>query len=291
MLLDTRALHPDFGVEVRNLELRVPLDEALRDALITALETSAVVLLRGQSLDQDQQVALAKQFGPLDKGFKKASRAPSRFKYDELLDISNVNADDRIASPDQQKIIGNIANQLWHSDSSFQHPATAYSMLYAVVLPQSQSVTEYVDCRLAFETLPLEEQAALESLVAKHHALFSRLQLGDINYTEEQRSAIEPAEWPVVKKQKSTGRSSLFIGAHAHEIIGMSVPEGRMLLLDLLEHATHPGKIYRHRWQVGDFLMWDNRTTLHRGRRWDLRQRRELRRTTVLETELTTCLR
>jgi len=282
MKLELSGLHPDFGAEVLRIDLATPLDDVLRNAIEGALEVHGVLLFRGQSLNQDQQISMAKCFGRLDSGFKKVSKAPNRFNYDELLDISNVNDDGSIAAHDQQKIIGNVANQLWHSDSSFQTPATSYSMLQAIVLPESGSVTEFVDCRVAYESLPADQQLALEGLVARHHALHSRCMLGDDNYSDEQVAAVPPAEWPILKKQQSTGRTSLFIGAHAKAIIGMTVPEGRMLLMDLLEQATHPDRVYRHEWRTGDLVMWDNRTTLHRGRRWNISERRELRRTTVL---------
>ena len=282
VILDLSKLHQEFGAEVRGVDLAAPLGNALRNAIDNALETRAVLLFRGQSLDQDSQIAMARRFGTLDTGFKKASRSPGRFRYEELLDISNVGANGAVAEPSHPKIVGNIANQLWHSDSSFQAPATSYSMLFAKVLPPSGSVTEYVDCRIAHEALPADRKAELEDLVAQHHALHSRFLLGDDDYDDEQRRAIPPAQWPIVREQPSTGRRTLFIGAHAQSVNGMTVPEGRMLLMDLLEHATHPDRIYRHEWQEGDLVMWDNRTTLHRGRRWNLSERRELRRTTVL---------
>ena len=282
MKLELTDLHPDFGAEVLGIDLAAPLDDVLRNAIENELEIRGVLLFRGQSLNQDQQISMAKRFGRLDSGFKKVSKAQSRFNYAELLDISNVRDDGSIATRDHQKIVGNIANQLWHSDSSFQTPATSYSMLQAIVLPQSGSVTEFVDCRIAYETLPADQQRVLEGLVAKHHALHSRRMLGDDKYSDEQVAAIPPAEWPLLKKQQCTGRTSLFIGAHAQAIIGMTVPEGRMLLMDLMEHATQPDKVYRHEWRTGDLVMWDNRTTLHRGRRWRVSERRELRRTTVL---------
>ena len=282
MILEHTDLHPDFGAEIPGIDLATPLDEILRNAIRNALEVKGVLLFRGQSLNQDQQISMARCFGRLDSGFKKVSKAPNRFEYEELLDISNVNDDGSVAAGNHQKIVGNIANQLWHSDSSFQTPATSYSMLQAIVLPASGSVTEFVDCRVAYETLPADQQRTLEGLVARHHALHSRRMLGDDNYSDKQVAAIPPAEWPLLKKQRSTGRTSLFIGAHAQAINGMTVPEARMLLMDLLEHATHPDKVYRHEWRTGDLVMWDNRTTLHRGRRWNISERRELRRTTVL---------
>ena len=105
--------------------------------------------------------------------------------------------------------------------------------------------------------------------------------LGDDAYTDEQKKAIPPAVWPLAQTHRSSGRKLLFVGVHATHILGWPVAEGRMYLSDLLEHATRREFVYEHRWRVGDLVMWDNRATLHRGRRFDIAERRELRRTTT----------
>ena len=282
MGLNFENLHPDFGARCGGAELAGEISDDLRDEIASAIEQFGVVYFPGQNLDQDSQIALARRFGELDRGFNKVSKAPSRFKHAELLDMSNVGADGEITSRDHKKIVGNIANQLWHSDSSFQKPGSAFSLLYAVTLPSHGGETEFADCRVAYETLSDETKEMLDGLVARHDALHSRMQLGDDQYTPEQRAAMPAVEWPVVREQTATGRASLFIGAHVCEIVGMTLPEGRMLLMDLLEHATTPERVYRHHWRLGDLVIWDNRITLHRGRKFDYAERRELRRTTTL---------
>src|SRR6218665_3656621 len=107
--------------------------------------------------------------------------------------------------------------------------------------------------------------------------------LGDTNYTAEQRAAIPPAHWPLVQTDPRSGRKILFVGIHACEIPGMTISEGRMLLMDLLEHATQREFVYPHHWQIGDLVMWDNTATLHRGRWFDFAERRELPRATTEE--------
>ena len=283
MNLRTKKLHPAFGAEIFDLDLRQPLGDDLKNAIEQAAIEHGLLLFRNQPLSEGEQVAFSRSFGDLDIGFKKASKSPTRFQYEELLDMSNVSPDNQIVPRDHQKIVGNIANQLWHSDSSFQKPASSFSFLLGIVIPPSGGDTEFVDTRVAYEALSDREQADLEGLEARHHPLYSRLQLGDDRYSEEQQNAIKPVVWPIVRAQPETGRRCLFIGAHAHEVLGMTVPEGRMLLQDLLEHTTHPDRVYRHQWQVGDLIIWDNRTTLHRGRRFNFDERRELRRTTVLD--------
>lgn len=290
MSLSFRPLHPDFGAEASGLDLTQPLTPAQVQAVDEGMNTHGILLFRGQPLTPDQQMAFTMQFGPLDLGFKRVRNVPGqrpahRFAYDEIADISNVEADGSVARRESRKIVGNIANQLWHADSSFQRPRAKYSMLHAVVLPSWGGNTEYVDLRNAWDRLEPAMQARLRPLVAEHFALHSRFLLGDTDYTPEQIAAIPPAKWPLVQRHSGSGREHLYIGAHARAIDGMTVAEARMLLADLLEHATHPDHVYRHAWQVGDLLIWDNRCTLHRGRAYDLAERRELRRTTTMDVE------
>jgi alpha-ketoglutarate-dependent 2,4-dichlorophenoxyacetate dioxygenase len=282
-MLKVEPLHPRFGGLVSNADLQQPLDAAARDEIIALMDQYAVLVFPEQFLDQDQQINFTQSFGDLDKGFKRVSRAPTRFKYDELLDMSNVAPDGTIVDRAHKKIVGNIANQLWHTDSSFQQPSAKYSVLTAVVITPSGGETEFVDSRVAYDRLPEEMKATLDGLVAEHDSLHSRIGLGDSNYDKNQLAVFPPVKWPIVREQKETGRKYLYIGAHAREIDRLTTAEARMLLMDLLEIATHPDLVYRHNWKVGDVVMWDNQTSLHRGRRFDLSARRELRRTTTLD--------
>jgi alpha-ketoglutarate-dependent 2,4-dichlorophenoxyacetate dioxygenase len=248
------------------------------------MDTHAVLVWRNQPLTQDQQIAFARSLGPLDLGLRKLKGGPHRFDYAELADISNVKVDGEVAGRDHAKIVGNVANQLWHSDSSFQQPRAKYSMLSAVTVPGFGGETEFADLRMAYDGLPDWRKRQIEELRAVHYALHSRFLLGDTNYTEEQRNSIPPAVWPLVQADPRSGRKILFVGIHACEVKGMTVAEGRMLLLDLLEHATQREFVYQHHWQVGDLVMWDNTATVHRGRWFDFGERRELRRATTEET-------
>jgi len=280
--LQLEPLSP-FAAEAGGIDLTRPLSPDQVHAIEAAMDEHAVLVWRGQPLDPDQQIAFAKSFGPLDLGLRKVKGGPHRFKHAELADISNVKADGGIADREHAKIVGNVANQLWHSDSSFQKPRAKYSMLSAVTVPSFGGETEFADLRMAHDALPDWRRKQVEGLVAVHYALHSRFLLGDTNYTDEQRNAIPPAHWPLVQTDPRTGRKILFVGVHACDVVGMTIAEGRMLLMDLLEHATQREFVYRHHWQVGDLVMWDNTATLHRGRWYDLAERRELRRATTEE--------
>jgi alpha-ketoglutarate-dependent 2,4-dichlorophenoxyacetate dioxygenase len=281
-----KPLHP-FAAEVTGIDLSQPLDAASVRAIEMAMDRHAVLVFRQQPMTQDQQIAFAKSFGPLDLGLRKLKGGPHRFDYAELADISNVKVDGEVADRQHAKIVGNVANQLWHSDSSFQHPRAKYSMLSAVIIPGFGGDTEFADLRMAYDALPQWRKDQIEGLQAEHYALHSRFMLGDTNYTEEQKNTIPTAVWPLVQTDPRSGRKILFVGIHACKIQGMTLPEGRMLIMDLLEHATQREFVYRHQWQVGDLVMWDNTSTVHRGRYFDFDERRELRRATTEEVTAT----
>lgn len=283
MTLQLRPLRPDFAALATGVDLARPLDAGTVAAIHAALGRHAVLVFRDQPLEQAEQVAMARQFGPLDPGLKKLQKQPERLREFELIDISNLDAAGRPMDRDSRKVVGSIANRFWHSDSSFQSVVATYSMLSAVVLPSWGGETEFADLRAAWDALPAGLQREIEGLEAEHDALHSRGLLGDTHYTAEQRAVLPPVVWPLVRTHPGSGRRLLFCGIHAHRILGQSLAEGRMLLQDLLEHATRPAFVYRHEWQVGDLVMWDNRSTLHRGRRYDLSEPRELRRTTNVD--------
>jgi alpha-ketoglutarate-dependent 2,4-dichlorophenoxyacetate dioxygenase len=282
--MQIRQIHPLFVGEVAGVDLRrAPSAETVAQ-IDRAMDQYAVLVFRGQPLTQDEQIAFSSAFGHLDIGLAKLSKTKGRLDYPELIDISNVMRDGAIAPSGDKRIAGALANQLWHSDSSFQYVPGKYSMLSAMVVPERTVLgagdTEYADMRAAYDALSPAMQEVIEPLVAEHYALYSRMWLGDEDWTPEQKAGMPPVRWRVVRTQPY-GRKSLFIGSHANRIVGWPVPEGRMFLLDLLEHATQRQFVYRHEWQVGDLVIWDNRATLHRGRPYDMRLRRELRRTTT----------
>jgi alpha-ketoglutarate-dependent 2,4-dichlorophenoxyacetate dioxygenase len=284
MALELRPLHPLFAAEVSGLDMRRPLTPEQVTEVVAAMDRYAVLVFRDQAMEQEEQVAMAGQFGPLNPGLKQIGRQMERMRDRALIDISNLDAEGRPMTSDTKKMISQIANQLWHSDSSFQSPAVSYSMLNAVRLPPWGGETEFADLRAAWDALPERLKDMVRGKEAEHYALHSRITLlGDDGYTEEQLKALPAVVWPLVRVHPGSGRTALFCGVHARRILGMPLAEGRMLLMDLLEHATRPEFVYRHEWRVGDLVFWDNRCTLHRGRRYDMAAPRELRRTTCDE--------
>ena len=284
MVLMLKPLHPVFVAEACGLDLTQPISREEACAINAAMNEYGVLVWRGQPLTAQQQIDFTAAFGPLDIGLKRVFKRPERLEDDRLIDISNVTMDGGVQDRNSPKNLSNFANQLWHSDSSFMDPRGAYSLLHAIALPSWGGETEFADLRDAYDTLDARTREIVADLRAEHFALHTRILLGDDAYTDEQLAMMPPAVWPLVDTHPGSGRKVLFVGVHARQIIGMSTAESRLLLSDLIEHATQKERVYTHTWQVGDLVMWDNRSTLHRGRRFDLNERRELRRSTVNDT-------
>jgi alpha-ketoglutarate-dependent 2,4-dichlorophenoxyacetate dioxygenase len=290
MALSIRPLQPFCG-EVGGVDLRVPLERSDIAAIHAGMNRHAVLIFHDQSLTPEQQRTMTLQSGQLELGFARVvarhrtGGAAVRTGYEEVADMSNLDAEGQLVARTHSKIVGNIANQLWHSDSSFQKPSARYSLLYGVRIPSWGGETEFCDLRAAYDGLAERTKARLEGLEAEHWALHSRILLGDDAYSEEVRSIFPPVNWPIVRTHARSGRKLLYIGAHARGVVGMTIAEGRMLLMDLLEHATQREYVYRHSWKSGDLVIWDNRAVLHRGRKWDLNEPRELRRTTTADVD------
>ena len=281
MSLLLKPLHKIFAAQASGIDLTQPLSNTDLKAINAAMNEHAVLVFRGQPLTAQQHLNFSKSFGPLDIGLKRVFKRPERLEDERLIDISNVDAQGQVAKRDSPKNLSNFANQLWHSDSSFMNPRAAYSMLHCVIKPTWGGNTEFADLRHAYDTLDERTREEIKDLKAEHFALHTRILLGDDAYTDDQKKEIPPAIWPLADTHSGSGRKLLYVGVHAHQITGWPTAESRMYLQDLLEHATQRDNVYVHEWEPGDLVIWDNRSTVHRGRRFDIAERRELRRTTI----------
>jgi alpha-ketoglutarate-dependent 2,4-dichlorophenoxyacetate dioxygenase len=178
-----------------------------------------------------------------------------------------------------------LGNRLWHTDASFQDPPGRYSMLSARVIPPAGADTEFADMRGAYDALEPQTKASIEGLHVHHSIAYSRQTLG-FEFSREEEEKLQGAVHPLVRINPRTGRRSLYLASHASRIVEWPVPEGRLLLRDLIEHATQPQFVYRHVWRPADLVIWDNRASMHRARPFDdAKDRRELRRVTTLDIE------
>ena len=273
----------DFVAEVSGIDLAQPLGPADRDAIQAAIDRYAVLVFRGQALTDEQQLAFSRHFGPIHSSAQRARHQgiKHRLAIPEIADISNLDGDSNVLAVDSKRRLDWLANRLWHTDASFRMPGGALSLLYAHVVPDEGGDTEFADMRAAWDALPEATRAQVEPMMAEHSIWHSRGQLAVTRYTDEERATLPPVQHPVVRRHPATGRKSLYLAAHASHIVGLPVADGRLLLLDLVEHATQPRFVHSHRWQAGDLVVWDNRCTMHRARPFDTTRVRDLRRVTT----------
>jgi alpha-ketoglutarate-dependent 2,4-dichlorophenoxyacetate dioxygenase len=286
MTLTFTPLHQLFAAEVSAVDLRALHDRATLEQIRAGMDQYAVLVFRNQQFRDDEQIAFAERFdGTLHARTSTAVLQPNRFGNEALSDISNVGADGQILPPNDRRRVSSLANRLWHTDASFVDPPGRYSMLSARVIPPVSADTEFADMRGAYDALDENTKATIEGLQVHHSIAYSREVLG-FEFAPAEKERLKGAVQPLVRTM-ANGRRGLYLASHAANIIGWQVPEGRLLLRDLTEHATKPQFVFRHIWRDDDFVIWDNRTTMHRARPFDdVKYRRELRRTTTLDLPL-----
>jgi alpha-ketoglutarate-dependent 2,4-dichlorophenoxyacetate dioxygenase len=287
MHLNVRSLHPSFVGEAWGVDLRRVDDRETLDAIRAGMDRFAVLVFRELPFTDPEQLAFARRFdGELHANTGSAALGPNRFGNEALTDISNLDEDGQLLKSDDRRRMYALGNRLWHTDASFQDPPGRYSMLSARVVPPVRADTEFADMRAAYDALDADTKARIEGLRAHHSIAHSRQTLG-FEFSEKELDKLRGAVHPLVRTNPRTGRPALYLASHASRIIDWPLPEGRLLLRELIEHATLPQFVYCHIWRDGDLVIWDNLATMHRARAFDDgKYRRELRRVTTLDVPL-----
>jgi alpha-ketoglutarate-dependent 2,4-dichlorophenoxyacetate dioxygenase len=272
-----------FAGQVFGVDCAAPLTGADVASIDAAMDQHAVLIFRDQPLNDEQQLTFTRRFGQLER-----YETPGHIRKREeerlaggIADFSNLTRDGSVMSPEDRVWLFKLGDRLWHSDSSFRPVPAKYSLLSGRTIPSRGGDTEFADMRAAYDALDEETKAEIEDLVCEHSLIHSRETIGFADITPEEREHFRPVRHPLVRTDRRTGRKSLFLSAHAGAILGWTIPEARMFLRDLTEHATQPQFVYRHHWRPGDLVMWDNRTTMHRARRFQRSEVRDVRRTTL----------
>jgi len=279
-----RPLHPTFVGEVVGLDVGRTLDGEIVQAVARAIDRYAVLVFHDQDLDDERQMAFARNFGELEVPRSGRADVARRLRA-EISDISNLDAENRLRGRDDPRRFDQLGNRLWHTDGSFRRVPAALSMLYAHQVPGESPLgagdTEFADMRAAYDALPATLKTEIADLVALHDIGWSRAQLGFTELLFGEKDVLPPVPQRLVRRHPGSGRKCLYLAAHASEISGWPLPDGRLLLRDLMEHATRREFVYSHRWRRGDLVIWDNRCTMHRGRHFDETKVRDLRRVTT----------
>jgi alpha-ketoglutarate-dependent 2,4-dichlorophenoxyacetate dioxygenase len=282
--LTLTPVHPLFGARATGIDLRKPLGPGEKSQVKAAMDRYAVVVFPGQLMSDEEHAAFAEQFGTIEDTPTLVDQARRRLSNMRINDISNLGPDGKIWAPDDRRRMYNLGNLLWHSDSSFKPTPAYWSMLQAKTIPPHGGETEYVDTRVAWDHLPDALKAQARDLVALHSLIFSRAQLGFDAFSPEEIKRCTPVRQRLVRLHPESGRLALYLSAHIGEIEGWPRPEAMALIRELTEFATQRQFVYQHRWSVGDLVIWDNRCTMHRGRRYDDKAYpRDMRRVTLAD--------
>ncbi|MEL6985460.1 MAG: TauD/TfdA family dioxygenase [Actinomycetota bacterium] len=257
-----------------------PIDATAVAALGQALVDHSVLVFRGAAISPADLVALGRAFGQLEILPEPEKRHPD---HPEIFNLTNVRPDGDVVERDEPQAVFLRGTERWHTDSSFRAVPSLCTMLYAVEVPDSGGETEFADMYRAFDELPGDLRVEVTDRRLIHSYAYSRANNpGELEpMSDEELAQFPPVSHPLVR-QHPDGRCSLYLGGHVAAMDGVDDPEGRERIDAVLAHATQERFVYQHRWQANDLVVWDNRSTLHRLRPYDIAGTpRVMRRITV----------
>ncbi len=248
-----------LGAELRGIDASVPLTDDQRARIIAALDAHGVVVLRKQQLTPRQQVALCQKLGKMRVSFMNDLSVPG---VPELTVVSNI--------VENGKPIGLVdAGALWHCDGSYLPNPDLYTVLYALEIPQRDGQTLgdtlFLSTCAAYDALPDALRKALDDAEAVHSLTHHIQKKLDNNFKAPPVKDPKPdVVHPAVRVHPNSGRRCLYLTeGHTKELVGFSPEQSAAILKQVAEHVKQPQFVYRHRWQEGDLLIWDNCSTQH----------------------------
>jgi alpha-ketoglutarate-dependent 2,4-dichlorophenoxyacetate dioxygenase len=281
MSLTIKPILPKFGAEISGVDITKPLDDETKQAVLDAQAKWGVTVYRNTGLTDETHIAFSRIFGHIELAPSAPGRK-GRFNHRELFDAGNIDVEGNIIDNEMIRL-HKKGDRLWHTDSSFMELRSAYSLLLCHEAPPADGATWFADMRTAYEDLPQSMKDRIEHLQARHSLWWSRKAAG-YPFTDEDIEARGHVVHPLVHVHKPSGRKTLYIGAHAHDIVGMPSEEGQALIKELIEFATQPQYVFNVTYKVGDMTIWDNLCTMHHGGEFeDTKYRRDMRRTTIRE--------
>ncbi len=279
MSVEFRPLNETIGAEVLGVDLSRPMSDETFERIHQTWLDRTILLFRGQTMSVEEHIAFSRRFGVLEIHTLPQYTLP---EHSETFVVSNVTKDGRpIGAPK--------SGRHWHSDSQYLKRPSAGSLLHAKEAPPEGGDTLFTNLFAAYDALPEETRRKIEGLKVLH----SRIKAWSISYpdrapmTEAERAKVPDVIHPLVRTHPETGRKALWVGGNvAWQIVGMPEEEGRALIRELREFAIQSRFVYRHKWSVGDAILWDNRSTMHCATSFDEEKyRRVMYRTTVVGDE------
>ena len=291
MNVETRTEYPNFVGFVYGVDLKKDLDIKIVKEIDNAINKLSVLVFKDQNIDDSEQVRFTKYFGEIEASGSKSNitKAKDRRLSTDLADVSNLDKNNKPFTKDDPRRIFNLGNRLWHTDSSFKEIPAKYSLLSARNVSKEGGNTEFADMRSAYDNLESKIKIKIDTMICEHSLIYSRQRLGfDMvkELSSEEIKNFTPVEQPLVRKNKVTNRKTIFLSSHIGKIKNWIRPDSMCFIDDLIEYATQLKFKYIHEWSKNDLIIWDNRQTMHRARAYDdLKENRDMRRTTVLGEE------
>jgi len=269
--LDLEPLHAEFGARIGGMDLSRPLDDAVFAGIDLALNRYSLLLFERQNMDDDSHLEFSRRFGPLEE------EHVSYYSRGEITYIGLVGNVDAEGRRDSTRGINSArGNEMWHSDSSFREIPAKYSILCAYQVPDEGGETEFASARSGYARLDDATRAQVDGRIGIHDYIYSRTKVSEDAVNLGQRTYMHPVRQRLVRQNPVTGDKNLFVGSHVKQIEGMPEQKAKPLIKNLIDEVTRAESVYRHRWRVGDVVVWDNRCLLHRGSGYD--ENRYLRR-------------
>lgn len=276
-MTEFQSLHPLFAAEAHGVDLTAPLEDGAFTEIEAAFIEHSVLVFPDQRINDETQISFSRRFGELE-----TTKVGTNGAGSNLIVLSNMDSDGNVVPATDRQVLNNRANRFWHADSSFKAVPARASMLSARIIPSNGGDTEFISMRAVYQALPESLKAAIEGKVVIHDYAYSRSKIDPDLVTDEERAAVPPVRQTMVIDHGPALGKSLYLGAHAARVEGMSEDEGRALIDDLMEFATQDCFIYTHRWRPHDLLLWDNRAVIHRATPFEgATERRLMVRTTI----------
>ncbi len=264
-------LHPMFGVEVHDVDLRDVTPQHGYPAIREAFETHSLLLFRAQQLDDEAHLRFGALWGPIE------DRSMGRNGPQPRMDnVSNLRADNTVAPADDLLTLNLMGNQLWHTDSTFLPVPALANILAARVLSSTGGETEFVSTRAAWHDLPAHLKGRMRNAVLTHALSHSRSKIAADLTKMERITRWKPQSWRAIWPNPRNGQEALYIASHAYQVDDLALDESQALIDEVTAFATRTAAVYTHVWQPGDVLVWDERATLHRGKPWPYHEERTL---------------
>ena len=247
-----------IGVEIKDLDVTNIQDKKVIKEISELLSEFSVVIIRNQNISDDEHIRFSEFFGELE-----LTKVGTDGSGSKLIILRNFDEDGNIVPPSDRQRLNNLANQEWHSDSSFKKIPSNLSILSAKMIPAKGGNTEFLSMRAVYSALPKKLKSNIEDKVCWHDYSYGRSKIDANLVTADEKKALPPVKQKLVLNNKKYGKS-LYIGAHCSKIDGMNDGESRDLLDEIYEYIDNESHVYSHIWKPYDLIMWDNRAVLHR---------------------------